>query len=670
MFKMVRRSKIGFRIVLGFIIMILLLLVVSGNAFINFSSITNETQILSDTAQAKYHTLLARDFVNSYEKEKTDSAKDRVNGELQLAIDTANKAMEGIDSIDEKAVLVELTDKLTAFQASFKEIVDSQVLMEESFVEREAASSSAESFTKQILRLQANSVMNSKDIEKSNAEFEVYIIARNGYDEFLRAEIEVANYMHTPSIEIYNKAVEYFNSSLALIQESMDTTTNPLYSITAEPSITSVNDYLVALEDYKEINALQQTKYRELATISEDVSLIAEQAQNNVEASIEAMKNRANLLIIIVALLSLVVALVSTYIISTSIRVPLKSYIEKLKRFGAGDLTVEFDQEGKDELTEMGQALSAMEKNLSQIINQLIVSAHEFKHISQEAIVRTKDNNESIEVALDKTLSLSSENEDSLSNVALSIKEISKGTNSSVAATMESAAVATETKKRSEQVVDNMHDVDIEINQVGKQSTNISEKMKDVASSILEISSFVSRIAEIADQTNLLSLNAAIEAARAGEQGKGFSVVADEVRKLADESNIASTEINRIIQILNEHSNGALNEIKASEESINRVVVTTAETAKGMEQSLEEIDQLSSSMESIASVTEEQASSSEEILSTTESLIEISNEVAKKLHEVNEVVKASSMTTEEDLNNIISNASSFVDLLSYFNIKN
>lgn len=668
MFTRIRFIKVSQRIIIGFSIMIFFLVIVSISGLIYLSKANDESQILSYTALAKYHTLLARHDANRYINHPNEESIQFVNKNLDEAVSNANLAIEMMNSHENQKIMQNLVDQLQSFRNSFSGIVQLQTEKDDAEALRIAAVSEAENYITMIVGIQDNVIKNGKDIDTIKSDFEVYKLAGFAYQDFISARSNISDYINTGDEALYDKGIELLNRSLEKFLKAKEDATDPTFGIYLKYAEEKIAEYQTSLDTFREIDSRQKADQLALENSAADVSMIATNGEDGVRAYIETMRIQALIIVSLITLATILFGFFSTIVISASIKNPLKDYIQKLNSFGKGDLTIHFDTKGKDELTEMGIALGQMEENLGTILHTVINNANQFKEISLEVIERTQANNERIEAELAKTIHLSSENEESLRNVTIAIEEISKGTVSSAEAATDSVLASSATKDISVKVSDDMIAIDNEIAHVSMQSQNISSKMQDVSLSVEEINTFVKRINEIASQTNLLALNAAIEAARAGEQGKGFSVVADEVRKLAEESNIASNEISRIITILNEHSKIALDEIKASEESIHKVVITTAATKTEMKQSLEEIEKLSESMESIAAVTEEQASSSEEILATTETVLKVTNDVVLSIGDVNNIAKSSSATTSADLSNIVDKAAELVEVLGFFKL--
>ncbi|NLD47724.1 MAG: methyl-accepting chemotaxis protein [Clostridiaceae bacterium] len=192
-----------------------------------------------------------------------------------------------------------------------------------------------------------------------------------------------------------------------------------------------------------------------------------------------------------------------------------------------------------------------------------------------------------------------------------------------------------------------------------KTSEKIFSVVENLANTINDISFFVESIENIAEQTNLLALNAAIEAARAGEAGKGFAVVADEVRKLADQSRKSTEEINNLMQSIQEESSLAIQSIevmrKVSQEqntAVNQTDSSFTNIANAITSIVEKINdvnnavnkmqndkiQVTTSIENISSVSEETAAASQEVAATTEHELSSIEDMKKASNQLNKLV--------------------------------
>jgi methyl-accepting chemotaxis protein len=196
-----------------------------------------------------------------------------------------------------------------------------------------------------------------------------------------------------------------------------------------------------------------------------------------------------------------------------------------------------------------------------------------------------------------------------------------------------------------------------------KETTKSVEEMESSSNMIEEI---VGTISSIAEQTNLLALNAAIEAARAGEAGKGFAVVADEIRKLAEESKNATQKISEILTTIKDQ---AFNVAKYTEE-VNKKIGTSVESAEKVTESietlLERIENISTMTNDLAATSEEQSGASEEVSAAidrvTRTLDEVENEIKQMAMDVEEQAKQASevKTYSDDLNVAVSSLNEYL----------
>ena len=166
--------------------------------------------------------------------------------------------------------------------------------------------------------------------------------------------------------------------------------------------------------------------------------------------------------------------------------------------------------------------------------------------------------------------------------------------------------------------------------QSAKETENSNDVLQQTVKSVSEISKKISIIAEIADKTDILSINAAIEAARAGENGRGFAVVAQEIRKLADKTKIASTEIEAISKSGQDISKNAgerltmlIPEIIKSAKFVKDIVIASKEQLGGIESISNSVQQLTEVTNENSASTEEMSVSAEELSAQAEQLKKI-----------------------------------------------
>ncbi|MBG0777164.1 MAG: bacteriohemerythrin [Desulfovibrionaceae bacterium] len=216
----------------------------------------------------------------------------------------------------------------------------------------------------------------------------------------------------------------------------------------------------------------------------------------------------------------------------------------------------------------------------------------------------------------------------------------------------DTADKAAESKRFSEEGAQVVEEVKLAIGRVSGETSALQASMQELGANADSIGGVISTISDIADQTNLLALNAAIEAARAGEAGRGFAVVADEVRKLAEKTMTATKEVENQVRTIQD---GVHRGIEVAETMIASVAETTERSGAALD-ALRRITAMavetSASVEAIASAAEEQSASSEEIRSSVEDVNHIARETADGMTSSMEVVGRLGALTGE-LNDII-----------------
>ncbi len=287
-----------------------------------------------------------------------------------------------------------------------------------------------------------------------------------------------------------------------------------------------------------------------------------------------------------------------------SITTPLRQVADALKNIasGDGDLTQTLSYRGNDEVGELSSSFNTFTEKLRSVIVELQDTAKTLQQSSSELDKAAHDSLDSSERQLQETEVIAT----SMNEVTYSVQEVAKN----------AEQAASEVSSASQQAMAGQQSIYNSLQQTDQLSATIGEAvqvMEALAAESTQIGGVLEVINSIAEQTNLLALNAAIEAARAGEQGRGFAVVADEVRLLAQRTQQSTGEVQHMIDSLQKNSQAAVRVIQESSEASAKTVEQANIASASLEQITHALAALSDLNASIASSTLQQSHVSEEI---------------------------------------------------------
>ncbi len=350
---------------------------------------------------------------------------------------------------------------------------------------------------------------------------------------------------------------------------------------------------------------------------------LKQKGQEAVEAARSGAR-RALTLSMVIFVASVVATLAIALTLSNRILAPLLAAIRTATSIAAGNLTNAVPKGDRDETGDLLRALSSMQDNLRQLIDTIAGNARHALATSKTMAQTLADINNAVEGQNDATSTVAA----AIEQMSVSIGNIHENANQALHANRESSGAAEEGGSVIQSAFDEMNRISGTIRAAATVVEHVGRQSND-------ISAIVQVIREVADQTNLLALNAAIEAARAGEQGRGFAVVADEVRKLAEKTTASAQEIADMIVAVQQSATQAVSDIRHVVEQMS----TTANYAEQARQSIERIRASAGQSEGFASeitaALGEQNKASELIAQKVEGITQISETNAKGVAQVN-----------------------------------
>jgi methyl-accepting chemotaxis protein len=317
---------------------------------------------------------------------------------------------------------------------------------------------------------------------------------------------------------------------------------------------------------------------------------------------------------LIVLMLVVVAAVISSIQIATNFTRPLQAMNLLLHDISQGNLTKRLEITSKDELGETCQCLNSFVDNIHTIISQVTLTS------SRVSAAATQVNATSCQLAAsaDSVASQVGTVATAGEEMAATSNDIARNCQLAAEESQEANEVALAGAKVVEETIAVM-------NSIAERVQSSARTVENLGSRSDQIGAIVGTIEDIADQTNLLALNAAIEAARAGEQGRGFAVVADEVRALAERTTRATREISEMIKAIQQETRGA---VVIMEEGVGEVAKGTEKAAgsgRALEQILEKISAVTNQINLVAVAAEEQTATTSEISSN---MIQITDVIA------------------------------------------
>lgn len=370
-------------------------------------------------------------------------------------------------------------------------------------------------------------------------------------------------------------------------------------------------------QQMEKLQGQNSTVYQEVVRLAKNTELLAQRNPQNVVTIVS-----------IIFIVGIVVDLILGFLITRNITRSLGKAVEIAEEVSAGNLITQVEVTADDEIGQLLAALKTMIENLNSLLSKVQQSGTQITSSSTQMAASRKQ----LEATLTEQIASTNQVTATAQDIANTSEELVK--------TMEQVEhLAQNTALSASQGQNDLVRMEKTMRQLLDATTSIASKLGIMSEKAHNINSVVLTITKVADQTNLLSLNAAIEAEKAGEYGAGFAVVAREIRRLADQTAVATLEIEQMVKEMQSAVSTGVMEMDKFNKEVTSTVDDVGHISRQVAQVIEQVQSITPRFEVVSKRMEEQAHSAQHIREAMEKLSEGSEHTAYSLHDTNHVLE-------------------------------
>lgn len=595
--------SVGKKLIGGFGVVLLLTLGVASTGFIAVDEILGRAQQIEQLSSVNASILAARGAERDYALTRQQSSADALHTSLQQL----NEELSGLtasSSAAERAYLTRISQAAQEYGQQFDrymQLIERGVALRTRM--QDAAQVSREEFefieldmydAVRVLRLEGDRLKGSDPLTVAEA---TSGLTKQVLDMRTLENVFVAN-----SSDEAATSWSDLHGNVTTIGSNLKIWLNDDQKASMDKALAELDQYRLAFDEFRQNRGERLALERSMAQQSEVVIGAADEALANASKVMQQQRSSSYMLLGVIGALAILVGLLAATLISRMIVGPLRSTVQQAQRVAGGDLTYSEASSRRDEVGQLQNAMHGMTGSLRNLIGRIDGGVSQIASAADQLSAVTAQTSAGVQTQRVETEQVAT----AMHEMAATVQEVAR--NAEQAST--AARQADQQARQGDLVVQDA------VKQIGNLAGEVDHSAHAIEALHAEsgrIGSVLEVIRAVAEQTNLLALNAAIEAARAGEQGRGFAVVADEVRALARRTHDSTEEIEGLIANLQRVAQQAVEQMQTSRDLTQRTVGLANEAGVALGRITESVSTIEQMNQQIAAAAEQQSAVAENI---------------------------------------------------------
>ncbi|MEN5224173.1 methyl-accepting chemotaxis protein [Pseudomonas asiatica] len=590
---------------LGFGLVLLLTLAITLAGWHGMDSIINRGDKLGNISVIQQYTQELRIARQHYQRQPDEASV----AELEKALGNLERQVQlmlgQIEQPADRQRLEQQREAVRGYQQAFNDLKQAGQRREAS---RAVLGDTADKAAELIGRVQRG-LLQGGDISQYQHAVEVSALLQ-------QARFQVRGYTYSGNADYQQTALKAIDQALAELR-ALPAKVPAEHAASLDDATTALAGYRDAVTQFGNAQAASEQALQSMVEHG-TVLLQTSQAMTTSQTAVrDAGAAQAKTVLAVATVLALALGLLAAWAITRQIIVPLRQTLHAAERVASGDLTLNLQVQRRDELGQLQASMQRMTQGLRELISgigdgvtQIASAAEELSAVTEQTSAGV--NNQKVETDQVAT---------AMNQMTATVHEVARNAEQA----SEAALMADQQAREGDRVVG---EAAAQIERLAGEVVNSSEAMNQLKAESDKIGSVLDVIKSVAQQTNLLALNAAIEAARAGEAGRGFAVVADEVRSLAQRTQQSTEEIEELIAGLQSGTQRVASVMDSSRQLTDSSVELTRRAGSSLETITRTVSSIQAMNQQIATAAEEQTAVAEEINRSVMNVRDISDQTS------------------------------------------